>query len=117
MKQKYNEPLESLTWEEFFVNIDVTDWRWSDVERLNIIDEDEDFYIVQLSITEILDQPDVNYWHDENGYLIVDWGVPVRIVNEYEDIPVYVRIWKDRRLFTYHCDGRLYTDINDIKGG
>jgi len=99
---------EKMTWEEFLSSCDVSSWGWSDFEDLNIVGEDEDFYTVKISITEILDQPDVQYEWTEDGRFIIDWGIPVEIINPDDEPEIYLRIWKDRVNYLYRCDGQLY---------
>ncbi len=107
--------LESLTWEEFLFHCDVLDWGWSDLDSLTIVDEKEDFYIAEITVKDILDQPDISYEWTEDNTLIVDWGVPTEIINPDDDPPVYLKIWKEPRNYEYRCDGQLYTNIGDIE--
>jgi hypothetical protein len=107
--------LESMTWEEFLFHCDVSDWGWSDLDSLTIVDEREDFYIAEITVKDILDQPDISYEWTEDNTLIVDWGVPTEIINPDDDPPVYLKIWKEPRNYEYRCDGQLYTNIGDIE--
>jgi|GEM_PF-2170279 hypothetical protein len=107
--------LESMTWEEFLFHCDVQGWAWSDLDSLTIVDEKEDFYIAQITIAEILDQPDLTYEYTEDDTLIIDWGVPVEIINPETEPNIYLKIWKEPINYLYKCDGQLYTNIGDIE--
>ncbi len=115
MKEYRIDEIEQMTWEQFLYWCDVSDWEWSEIEPLDIIDERENYVIARISISEILDQPDLIYEELDDGNLLVDWGMPVIIVNPDDDPNVYLRIWEEPARYLYHCDGQLYTDPNDIK--
>jgi len=107
--------IEKMTWEEFLSSCDVSSWSWTDFEDINIVGEDEDFYLVKISITEILDQPDVQYEWTEDSRLVVDWGVPVIIENPDDTPEIFIKIWKTPVDGVYYCDGQFYFSLNEIE--
>ena len=104
-----------LTWEEFLSCCDVSDWRFSDISNLNIVEETESYFIAKLDLSDIFDEPDFRYCYTDDNSLIVDWGVPIEILNPYDYPDIYIAIYKDRFSDGYHCNGQLYTSIEDIK--
>ncbi len=115
MKEYKTEELKRTNWEQFLWTCNVSEWEWSSLDDLDIVEEREDYIIAKISISEILDQPDVHYEELEDGTLLVDWGEPVVITNPKDNPDVYLRIWKDPINYLYRCDGQLYISIDDIK--
>ena len=109
-----NEEMERMTWTEFLSRCDISEWKWTFPLEENVVKETEDCWIVQIYIEDILNQPDV-FWLVEDGNLIIDWGIPVRIVDR-DNVPnIFIRIWKTELHGQFFCDGLFYFDLNDIE--
>jgi len=115
MSRIKKEELERETWREFLWGCDISHWRWTNPEEEDIVGETEDYWIVQVYIRDILDQPDVRYEEDAAGDLIVDWGVPVIIENPDDTPEIFIKIWKTPVHGEYHCDGQFYFDLKEIE--
>ena len=115
MSRIKKEELERETWREFLWGCDISHWRWTNPEEEDIVGETEDYWIVQVYIRDILDQPDIRYEEDEAGDLIVDWGVPVIIENPDDTPEIFIKIWKTPVHGEYHCDGQFYFSLDEIE--
>ena len=109
-----NEEMERMTWTEFLSRCDISEWNWTFPLEEEVVKETEDCWMVRIYLADILDQPDV-FWLVEDGNLIIDWGIPVRIVDR-DNIPnIFIRIWKTELHGQFFCDGLFYFDLNDIE--
>ena len=105
--------MERKTWKEFLESCDVSTWKWSFLDRLDIVDETEDEYIVRLSLADIIDDPFLKIEETENGETMINWGEDWVIIEDYEtDHDVFVKILKqdENDPSSYECDGFLYVD-------
>ena len=107
------EKMERKTWKEFLEGCDVSGWKWSFLDRLDIVDETEDEYIVRLSLADIIDDPFLKIEETENDETMINWGEDWVIIEDYEtDHDVFVKILKqdENDPSSYECDGFLYVD-------
>jgi len=105
--------MERKTWKEFLESCDVSAWKWSSLDRLDIVDETEDEYIVRLSLADIIDDPFLKIEETENGETMINWGEDWVIITDFdENHDVFVKIYKapDLAIWGYTCDGNLYVD-------
>ena len=101
------------TWKEFLESCDVSAWKWSSLDRLDVVDETEDEYIVRLSLADIIDDPFLKIEETENGETMINWGEDWVIITDFdENHDVFVKIYKapDLAIWGYTCDGNLYVD-------
>lgn len=108
------EKMERKTWKEFLESCDVSAWKWSSLDRLDVVDETEDEYIVRLSLADITDDPYLEIEETENGETMINWGGNdwIIITDFDEEHNVFVKINKtpDLAVHAYTCDGSLYVD-------
>ena len=105
--------MERKIWKEFLESCDVSAWKWSSLDRLDIVDETEDEYIIRLSLADIIDDPFLKIEETENGETMINWGEDWVIITDFdENHDVFVKIYKDPDLaiWGYTCDGNLYVD-------
>lgn len=106
--------MERKTWKEYLEGCDVSMWKWSFLDRLDIVDETEDEYIVRLSLADITDDPYLEIEETENGETMINWGGNdwIIITDFDEEHNVFVKINKtpDLAVHAYTCDGSLYVD-------
>jgi len=129
MSRIKKEELERETWREFLWDCDISHWRWTNPEEEDIVGETEDYWIVQVYVGDILDQPDVYWIEEDNGELIVNWGFPIMedgdtisnlgfpvIIENPDDVPeIFIKIWKTPVHGEYHCDGQFYFSLDEIE--
>ena len=105
--------MERKTWKEFLEGCDVSGWKWSFLDRLDIVDETEDEYIVRLSLADIIDDPFLEIEETEDGVMI-NWGgndwVIISDFNENHEIFIKVDKTRDVDGYFHSSDGNLYVD-------
>ena len=110
--------MERMTWTEFLSRCDISEWNWTFPLEENVVKETEDCWIVRIyleDILDILDQQGIYWLEDEEGNIIVDWGIPTVIENP-DDVPdIFVRIWKTPVHERYFSDGLFYFSIDETE--
>ena len=112
-QKEEEEEMKRQTWKEFLESCDVSAWKWSSLDRLDVVDETEDEYIVRLSLADIIDDPFLKIEETENGETMINWGEDWVIITDFdENHDVFVKIYKapDLAIWGYTCDGNLYVD-------
>ena len=108
------EKMERKTWKEYLEGCDVSMWKWSFLDRLDIVDETEDEYIVRLSLADITDDPYLEIEETENGETMINWGgndwVIISDFNENHEIFIKVDKTRDVDGYFHSSDGNLYVD-------
>jgi len=108
MERKRKEKIVNMTWKEFLSEADVSDWKWSNLYYLNIVGEENDYYVAKISVKDILDRPDVRYTY-EGGKLIIDWWTSIQITDPDNVPDIFIQVWKKQKQGDFICDGQLYT--------
>ncbi len=107
--------MERKTWKEFLEGCDVSGWKWSFLDRLDIVDETEDEYIVRLSLADITDDPYLEIEETENGETMINWGgndwVVITDYDENHEIFIKIDKTRDPADNCFHSsDGNIYVD-------
>ena len=107
--------MERQTWKEFLESCDVSAWKWSSLDRLDVVDETEDEYIVRLSLADIIDDPFLKIEETENGETMINWGgndwVVITDYDENHEIFIKIDKIRDPADNCFHSsDGNIYVD-------
>lgn len=110
------EKMERKTWKEYLEGCDVSMWKWSDLNSLDIVDETNDEYIAKIYLSDIIDDPFMEIEEiEETGETMINWGgndwVVITDYDENHEIFIKIDKTRDPADNCFHSsDGNIYVD-------